>query len=184
MFLDLNDQPPANAFITEDQMSHEQLYPLKTYVCEDCQLVQLIDVVDLNELFQNYVYFTAGSGVTTPKHFRDYARSMIDRFGLTSKSFVVELGSNDGLLLRAFKEGGVDQVLGVDPAENVARVAKREGIDTIVKPWSENVAREIKQGHGQADLMVGNNVVAHINDHIALFRGIKVLLAPTGRICL
>lgn len=180
MFLDLNDQPPANAFITEDQMKNEQSYPLKAYVCEDCQLVQLIDVVERDELFQNYLYFSAGSGVTTPTHFRNYAKSMIERFELTSQSFVVELGSNDGLLLRSFIAEGADNVLGVDPAENVANVAKSMGIETIVKPWSEKVAREIGHTKGEADLIVGNNVVAHINDHIDLFRGIKALLAPLG----
>lgn len=180
LFLDLSDQPPANTFISKDQIGREASYPLKTYVCEDCNLVQLIDVVDLDELFQNYVYFTSGAGLTTPKHFTDYAVDMINRFGLTPESLVVELGSNDGLLLRAFAEKKVTKVLGVDPAKNVAEAATKSGIETIAQPWSKGVAESISSTHGSADLIIGNNVVAHINDHRDLFGGIKKLLAPEG----
>lgn len=179
-FLDLNDQPPANAFIAEDQIGNENFYPLRTYVCQDCQLVQLIDVVDLDELFQNYVYFSTSAGLTLPKHFTDYAEDMIDRFGLSDDTLVVELGSNDGILLRAFKENGIKNVLGVDPAHNVAEVANKAGIQTIAQPWSVEVAEEVREKHGHATLIIGNNVVAHINDHKGLFEGIKKLLVQDG----
>jgi len=180
LFLDLNDQPPANAFVANDSVKDEANYPLKAYVCENCQLVQLIDVVDLDELFQDYVYFSAGAGTTTPKHFSDYAEDIIKRFSLKKDAFVVELGSNDGLLLQAFKEQGISNVLGVDPARNVAEVANKRGVETLAQPWNEALAKEIQETRGSADLVIGNNVVAHINDHQDLFKGIRALLSPKG----
>jgi len=182
LFLDLSDQPPANAFLTKEALAagKEARYPLKAYVCDDCQLVQLIDVVDLDTLFQDYVYLTAGAGPTTPKHFTEYAQSIIDRFHLTPDSFVVELGSNDGLLLSAFQQLGIKKVLGVDPAKNVAQMANERGTPTIAEPWGEAVAKRIAQEHGKADVIIGNNVVAHINDHQGLVRAVKELLAQNG----
>src|SRR3989338_5471795 len=182
LFLDLSDQPPANAFLTKEALAagKEARYPLKAYVCDDCQLVQLIDVFDLDTLFQDYVYLTAGAGPTTPKHFTEYAQSIIDRFHLTPDSFVVELGSNDGLLLSAFQQLGIKKVLGVDPAKNVAQMANERGTPTIAEPWGEAVAKRIAQEHGKADVIIGNNVVAHINDHQGLVRAVKELLAPNG----
>lgn len=182
LFLDLSDQPPANAFLTKEALAagKEARYPLKAYVCDDCQLVQLVDVVDLDTLFQDYVYLTAGAGPTTPKHFTEYAQSIIDRFHLTEDSFVVELGSNDGLLLSAFQQLGIKKVLGVDPAKNVAQMANERGTPTIAEPWGEAVAKRIAQEHGKADVIIGNNVVAHINDHQGLVRAVKELLAQNG----
>ena len=182
LFLDLSDQPPANAFLTKEALAdgHETRYPLKAYVCEDCQLVQLIDVVDLDTLFQDYVYLTAGAGPTTPKHFTEYAESIAKRFALGKNSFVVEIGSNDGLLLSAFQKCDVKKVLGVDPAKNVAKIANDRGTPTLAEPWGEAAAKRIAKEHGKADLIIGNNVVAHINDHQDLVRAVKALLAPKG----
>ena len=178
-FIDLSDQPPANAFITKEQITKEKHYPLKAYVCADCQLVQLTDIVDLDELFQNYVYFSAGAGPTLPKHFSDYADMVVERFHLGKDSFVIELGSNDGLLLSAFQRHGI-KVVGVDPAHNVTKVANERGVPTIAEPWSEQIARTIVKEHGKADVIIGNNVVAHINDHQGLVKGVKAALKPTG----
>ncbi len=179
LFLDLCDQPPANAFAaTADTV--EEFFPLRASVCEDCNLVQLIDVVDLDTLFQNYVYLSTGAGLTLPAHFTQYAEDVIKRYSLSSESRVVELGSNDGLLLRAFKERGVPNVLGVDPAKNVAEHANSQGIETIAAPWSAEIAERIKQTKGYADVIIGNNVVAHIDDHLDLFSAVKSLLAPEG----
>ncbi len=179
LFTDVFDQPPANAFpVTSDE--EESYFPLKAYVCEDCQLVQLTDVVDTDTLFQNYVYLATGAGLTLPAHFTKYAEDVIRRFNLDSTSRLVELGSNDGFLLRAFKQLGVTNVLGVDPAKNVAAYATSQGLETIPEPWSVTVARRIRDTRGPADIIIGNNVVAHIDDHIDLFTGIKELLAPKG----
>lgn len=178
-FLDLGVQPLANAFLKKEDIPNEKRYPLEAYVCADCQLVQLIHIVDIDELFQNYVYLTAGAGPTIPKHFSDYAEAVTKRFNLGSNAFIVEMGSNDGLLLDAFKKHGL-RVLGVDPAKNVVAIANARGIPTIAKPWSEEVASEIISLHGRADVIIGNNVVAHINDHHGLVRGVKTLLKDRG----
>lgn len=178
--LDLNDQPPANALVTSETIHQERVYPLRLMVCEECQLVQLRDVVDLDELFQGYVYFTGGAGATTPKHFAEYAADMIERFSLTPDSLVVEMGSNDGLLLQAFKEQGIKNVLGIDPARNVAEVANAKGITTLAEPWSTRLAEQIVADYGLADVVIGNNVVAHIDDHQDLFAGVKAILKPSG----
>ncbi len=182
VFIDLSDQPPANAFLTKEALAggKEAYYPLRAQVCDDCQLVQLADTVDLDTLFQDYVYLTAGAGPTTPKHFTDYAKSIIERFHLTKDSFVVELGSNDGFLLAAFQGQGITKVLGVDPAKNVAQMANERGVPTIAEPWGEKVAKKISEEHGKADVIIGNNVVAHIDDHQALVRAVVELLAPKG----
>lgn len=182
LFLDLSDQPPANAFLSKEALASgaDEFFPLRAYVCDDCQLVQLIDIVDVDTLFQNYVYLTAGAGPTTPKHFTEYAKSIVSQFHLTADSFVVELGSNDGLLLSAFKELGITKILGVDPAKNVAKMANERGTPTIALPWGEDVAKKISSEHGKADVIIGNNVVAHIDDHQGLVRAVKELLSPTG----
>lgn len=179
-FLDLSDQPPANAFIPKDKIGTEHFYPLQVYVCQVCQLVQLVDIVDVDELFQNYVYLTAGAGATTPKHFTEYAEEVTQKYLPQEKSFIVEMGSNDGLLLGAFQKLGRKNVLGVDPSQSVAKIAEERGVRTIAKPWGEQLAIEIAKSHGTADVIIGNNVVAHINDHHDLMRGVKALLSPTG----
>src|SRR3989344_8572311 len=176
MFIDLTDQAPANAFLRPEQIADERAYPLRAYVCEDCQLVQLTDIVDIDELFQNYVYLTAGAGPTTPKHFTDYAQSVVQTFSLNEESLVVELGSNDGLLLSAFQNAGVTHVVGVDPAKNVAEIANERGVPTIAAPWGKEVALKIKKNEGLADVIIGNNVVAHIEDHKGLMAGVVTLL--------
>jgi len=180
MFIDLTDQAPANAFLRPEQIADERAYPLRAYVCEDCQLVQLTDIVDIDELFQNYVYLTAGAGPTTPKHFTDYAQSVVQTFSLNEESLVVELGSNDGLLLSAFQNAGVTHVVGVDPAKNVAEIANERGVPTIAAPWGKEVALKIKKNEGLADVIIGNNVVAHIEDHKGLMAGVVTLLKEDG----
>ncbi|MCI0532865.1 class I SAM-dependent methyltransferase [bacterium] len=178
-FLDLSPQPPANAFLRPEQFSRERAYPLVAYFCRNCNLAQLLDVVDKRELFSDYVYFTSVMP-TTPKHFTDYAKSAAKRFHLKNgKSFVVEIGSNDGLLLRAFQEEGT-RVLGIDPAENIAKIANENGIPTIADFWSEALAKKIARENGKAKAIIGNNVVAHINDSIGLVKGVRALLDENG----
>jgi SAM-dependent methyltransferase len=180
LILDLNDQPPANALVTEDGIENERLYPLKLYVCADCQLVQLRDVVDMDELFQGYVYLTAGAGSSWKTHFTEYAKNLIERFGLTPESRVLEIGSNDGLLLSAFQELGIKNVLGIDPARNVAELANSRGIPTLAEPWNKRTAEKILEKYGKADVIIGNNVVAHIDNHQELFEAIATILQPQG----
>ena len=178
-FLDLSPQPPANSFTKPESFARENAYPLIAYFCNDCGLAQLLDVVDKKELFSDYVYFTSVMP-TTPKHFTEYGKDIIDRFGLKKNDeMVVELGSNDGLLLRAFQEQGI-RVLGVDPAKNIAKVANKKGIPTIADFWSESIAKKIRGKYGKAKVIIGNNVVAHIDDHRDMVKGVNALLKDDG----
>jgi SAM-dependent methyltransferase len=177
--ISLGATPLANAFVKKEDFDAELAYPLRAYFCHSCNLLQLLDVVDSKELFSHYVYFTSVMP-TTPKHFLDYAHSIMRSFIQNpAKELVVEIGSNDGLLLQAFKEKGA-QVLGVDPAVNIAKLANERGIPTIADFFSERLAKQIKTEHGPAKAIIGNNVVAHIDDHHDLLRGVKHLLAPKG----
>jgi SAM-dependent methyltransferase len=176
--IDLVKQPLANAFLRkEDLVKPEDTYPLEVYFCADCNFAQLIHVVDKEVLFRDYIYFSSGMPRLSD-HFRLYAEDVMARF-LKSGNLVVELGSNDGILLAHFKERGF-RVLGVDPALNIARVAEKRGVRTIADFWSEVVAKNIKNDAGEAMAILGNNVVAHINDYEGLCRGVKELLEPRG----
>ena len=178
---DLGMQPPSNAFLTSiDQAAGEKRYPLRAKVCESCKLVQVDYDVDPKELFGNYVYFSSYSDewLAHAKAYCDMARQ---RFSLTDTSLVVELASNDGYLLKNFLSMGVP-VLGVDPSDTVAEAARKIGVATLVDFFGTAVAERLV-AHGQsADLIIGNNVLAHVpllNDFIA---GIATLLKPEGTV--
>lgn len=171
-FLDLGNQPLANSFL-KDPEEHEEVYPLKVYFCEECNLVQLLDVVPKEKLFSDYIYFSSGMPKLS-EHFEKYAKDMLQF--LTPKDFVVEIASNDGILLKFFKDAGY-RIQGIDPAANVVKVAESIGVPTIVDFFSEEVAKKIGE---KAQLILANNVVAHIDDHHDLARGIKALLSADG----
>lgn len=176
--VDLGLQPLANAFLRQEDLAHhEEKFPLEVYFCQDCNLAQLIHVVDKEQLFRDYIYFSSGMPRLSD-HFRTYAEDVIDRF-LKPQDLAVEIGSNDGILLAHFREKGF-RVLGVDPAENIAPVAEKNGVHTITDFWSEVVAKNIRKDVGEAKAILGNNVVAHINDYDGLCRGVKALLHKDG----
>jgi len=176
--LDLGSQPLANAFLRfNDLGASEPTYPLEMYVCVDCYLAQLIHVVDKEVLFTDYIYFSS----SMPKlsdHFKKYAEDIIARF-LEPNDLVVELGSNDGILLHLFKDHAF-RILGVDPAKNISTFANACGIPTIADFFNESLAGYINKIAGQAKAIIGNNVVAHINDYQDLGRSIKTLLHSEG----
>lgn len=177
-FLSLGDQPLANRFITKEELHlPEPRYPLDIYFCEGCYLAQLIDVVDKEELFRNYIYFSSGMPKLS-NHFKQYADDVRERF-LALGDSVVELASNDGILLKHFQDCG-HRVLGIDPATNIAAVAQSRGVSTINDFFSESLAGRIVQEHGRARVVIANNVVAHINNHHDLMRGIATLIANDG----
>ena len=178
LWLDLGETPLANAFLAKEDLDKpEARFPLRVMFCEACGLSQLGDVVEPETLFRDYVYFTSAIP-RVPEHFRNYANEAVDRFA-GANGFVVEIGSNDGILLRAAKERGA-RVLGVDPAKNIARVANERGIPTIAEFFSEALAAKIASEYGRADIIIGNNVVAHIDDHHDLMRGVTSLLSDGG----
>jgi hypothetical protein len=180
VFADLGKSPVANDLLTPAQLSGmEPFYPLKAYVCSECLLVQLEDFQPAESLFDDdYLYLSSYSS-SWLAHSKRYTEQMIERFGFDGASQVVELASNDGYLLQYFAEAGVP-VLGIEPAANVAEIARAKGIDTIAKFFGVDTARGVVDGGRRADLLLGNNVLAHvpfINDFVG---GMKVLLADDG----
>ena len=178
---DLGLQPASNAFVTSLAAAHEEKrYPLRAKVCESCKLVQLDYDVAPQELFGNYVYFSSYSDQWLV-HARQYCEMARRRFGLDAGSLVVELASNDGYLLRNFIEMGVP-VLGIDPSDTVAAAAQRIGVPTLVEFFGESLANTLAADGRQADLIIANNVLAHVpllNDFVA---GIAVLLKADGTV--
>lgn len=177
-FLHLGDQPLANSFLREADLAKPDLkYPLRVLFCQNCNLVQLGEVVDPKLLFSDYIYFS--SNMPVGSHWRDYAESVVKEFSQDPSDLVVEIGSNDGHFLAVVKETHTN-ILGVDPAQNIARLANERGIPTIPVFFSKDIAEQILRQRGPAKLIIGNNVVAHINDHHDLLTGIERLLAPQG----
>jgi SAM-dependent methyltransferase len=178
-FVDLGMSPLCNTHISPDQLNRmEPFYPLHAFVCDDCFLVQLEEYVSPAELFTEYAYFSSYAD-SWVEHARRYAEAMIRRLGLDARSRVVELASNDGYLLQHFVRAGIP-VLGIEPAANVAKVAVQKGIPTVVRFFGADAAREIAEEVGHADLLLGNNVLAHVprlNDFVA---GMKILVKPQG----
>jgi SAM-dependent methyltransferase len=179
--VDLGSSPVANSMIRADAADRmEPTFPLHAFVCEGCHLVQLIDFESPEALFGDYTYFSSYSE-SWLAHARHYCAAMTERLGLGAQSKVVEVASNDGYLLRWFVEAGVP-VLGVEPAANVAEVARAAGVPTEAVFFGRATAERLKaQGHA-ADLMAANNVLAHVPDINDFVAGFAVLLKPTGTV--
>jgi SAM-dependent methyltransferase len=178
VFADLGMSPLANSFLREEELGQmEPFYPLCALVCHECFLVQLEDYETPDAIFSDYAYFSSYS-TTWLDHARHYADMAIERFGLGEGSRVVELASNDGYLLQYFVERGIP-VLGIEPAANVAKVAQEKGIRTMVKFFGRATAREVA-AMMNADLIIGNNVLAHVPDLNDFVGGMRLVLGPRG----
>jgi SAM-dependent methyltransferase len=179
IFVDLGMSPLCQTHIEPEELGDpEVFYPLRVYVCDACHLVQLPESVPPEEIFSDYAYFSSYS-TSWVDHARRYAEAMIERFGLGTEDKVMEIASNDGYLLQHFVERGVP-VLGIEPAENVARVAISRGIPSLTQFFGTETAGEIRRDHGEAQLLLGNNVLAHVPDLNDFVGGMKTLLAPDG----
>ncbi len=180
-FCDLGMAPLSNAFLEAAQLDRmERFYPLHAYVCAECFLVQLQEFESPERIFSDYAYFSSYSD-SWLDHARRYAEAAAGRFGLDAASRVVEIASNDGYLLQYFQARGIP-VLGIEPAQNVAEAAREKGIPTLARFFGSRLAEELAAEGGQADLLIGNNVLAHVpalNDFVA---GMKLLLKPGGAI--
>lgn len=178
-FVDLGMSPLSNAFLSIEHLNYaEKFYPLHAYVCESCYLVQLEQVESPEQIFSDYAYFASYSD-SWLNHAKAYADSMIERFGFNQTSQVIEIASNDGYLLQYFQAKQIP-VLGIEPAANIAPVARAKNIPTLVKFFNTETAKELLDQGIQADLLTGNNVLAHIpnlNDFVA---GMKLILKPNG----
>jgi len=178
-FVDLGMSPLANSYIKNDQLSKmEPFYPLHTYVCSKCYLVQLMEFESPENIFSDYAYFSSFSD-SMLQHAKEYVEHMIERFNFDSRSQVIEIASNDGYLLQYFKEKGV-RVLGIEPAENVAKAALEKGIQSITKFFGTQTASEISNEGIQGDLLIGNNVLAHVPNLNDFVKGLKIALKPHG----
>jgi SAM-dependent methyltransferase len=178
VFADLGMCPVANSLITEETAAGmEPFYPLRALVCEDCFLVQSEEFESPEGIFTDYSYFSSFS-TSWLEHSRSYADRMIDRLSLGPEHTVVELGSNDGYLLQFFHGRGI-RVLGVEPAGNVAHEAIVRGLPTLVRFFDSKLARELAH-ESAADLLIGNNVLAHMPDVGDFVAGMKILLKPGG----
>jgi 2-polyprenyl-3-methyl-5-hydroxy-6-metoxy-1,4-benzoquinol methylase len=180
VFIDLVNSPASNSFLTKEQLNEpEVFYPLKVYTCDKCFLVQLDEYKKSDDIFNSdYVYFSSYSS-TWLDHARRYTEKMLDRFHYSSQSQVVEIASNDGYLLQYFREKNIP-VLGIEPTGNTAKVAMDKGIDTVVDFFGVRLAKELKAKGVEADLLLGNNVLAHVPDIVDFVGGMKIILKTDG----
>lgn len=183
-FLDLGFAPPSNAYLSTDDLSKpEKYYPLRLKVCDSCWLVQTEDFAQAHELFDaNYAYFSSTSS-SWLKHAREYSDHVIERFNLGSNSQVVEIASNDGYLLRNFVSEGIP-CLGIEPTIGTAKAAEALGIPVLREFFGESLAHKLRKQGIRADLIIGNNVYAHVPDINDFTRGLKAALNPGGTITL
>ena len=178
-FVDLGMSPLCESNLRPEQLNQmEPFYPLHVFVCENCFLVQLEEYVSPDSIFTEYAYFSSYSE-SWLRHSKQYTEQMLDRFRLNEKSLVVELASNDGYLLQYFVSKNIP-VLGIEPAANVAKVAVEKKVPTLVKFFGKQLAAELAAEGKQADLLLGNNVLAQVPDLCDFVAGMKILLKPQG----
>ena len=180
-FVDLGMSPLCESYVPAERVgSVEAFYPLHARVCESCLLVQLEEFVAAEDIFTEYAYFSSYSD-SWVAHARDYVDMATRRFGLSSESLVVELASNDGYLLQHVTDRGIP-ALGIEPAANVAPVARERGIETVIEFFGRELASRLVAEGRQADLLVANNVMAHVPDLNDFVGGMEPLLAPGGAV--
>ena len=180
LFIDLINSPATNSFLTIENLSEPEIFfPLKVFTCHRCFLVQLDEYKKSGDIFNNdYVYFSSFSK-SWLKHAKNYTDMMVERFGLNSQSKVIEIASNDGYLLQYFKEKNIP-VLGIEPTENTAEVARKKGIESINRFFGTQLAGEMIAKNIKADLLIGNNVLAHVPDVVDFVSALKIVLKNEG----
>lgn len=181
VFIDLVNSPASNSFLSKEQLNEpETFYPLKVYTCHQCFLVQVDEYKKSDAIFDsNYVYFSSYSN-SWLKHAKAYTDMMTDRFGYNENSLVIEVASNDGYLLQYFKEKNIP-VMGIEPTANTAEVAIGKGIKTVIEFFGAELADRFSNNWDvKADLLLGNNVLAHVPDIVDFVLGMKLILKDTG----
>jgi SAM-dependent methyltransferase len=179
-FLDLGFTPPADQFLRPEQLREPEVYyPLEVMICNECGLAQLSHIVSPEILYRHDYPYEASLTSTGQRHWAEFARTVTERLGLGADDLVIDIGSNVGVLLEAFKSNGT-RILGVDPASNIVRIAEKRGIETLNEFFSMNVARQILSTKGQAAVITGTNVFAHINDLDDMMMAVESLLTPQG----
>jgi len=179
-FLDLGFTPPADQFLREEQLKEPVIYyPLEVMVCTDCGLAQLSHVVSPEVLFRHDYPYESSITETGRRHWAEFAKTTVERFQLSSKDLVVDVGSNVGVLLEAFKSHGT-RILGIDPAANIARIAEKQGIETLAEFFSPKVADRMVSEKGQATVITATNVFAHVDDLDSFMHAVDVLFTQQG----
>ncbi len=178
--IDLVNSPASNSFLTQEQLNEpESFFPLKVFTCHSCFLVQVDEYKKSDAIFDsNYVYFSSYSK-SWLAHAKQYSDLMVERFGFNDQSLVTEIASNDGYLLQYFKEKGIP-TLGIEPTSNTAEVACAKGIETITEFFGTKLAQQLVTENRKSNLLLGNNVLAHVPDIVDFVDGMKLVLAEEG----
>ena len=177
--VDLGKTPLANSFLSEKMLNEkEEFFPLKVLVCKKCYLVQLKEVETPQNIFTNYAYFSSYSK-SFLDHAKNYVNMSIDRFHIDKNNFVVEIASNDGYLLQFFKEKNIP-LLGIEPAKNIAKIAEKKGINTVNEFFGKELSEELIKKYKKADLLICNNVIAHVPKINDFVNGLKILTSENG----
>ncbi|QQG40415.1 MAG: class I SAM-dependent methyltransferase [Candidatus Levyibacteriota bacterium] len=178
-YLSLEIQAPANSYLTKAQLNKKEFKaPLEVYFCHNCNLTQLLHIVDRSHIYSDYAYFSSTSPMLV-KHFEEYAKEVFTRFPSQSKQLVVDIGSNDGVLLKPFKRLGA-RVLGIDPAKNIAKIANEQGIETIADFFGKDKVENLIKKYGKAGIITSNNTLAHTDALHNIFEGVKEFLDEKG----
>lgn len=177
--LNLTPTPPADSYVSAGQLDKvQEVYPIDLFLCRNCGVTQLLDVIDTEEVYLNYTYLTISS-LGLIQHFEKYADEVMEQIKPAHGKLVIDIGSNDGTLLRFFKKHGM-KVLGIDPAPSIAKIATEAGIKTLPEFFTEKYARELKKEYGTAAIITSNNLVADVDNLIDMIKGVRELLAPDG----
>lgn len=178
-FISFGKMPIANGFLTQEQFSDEYFFDLKTGFCPQCHMVQIVKQPDRTKMFhENYAFYSSTS-TRMASHFKQFAESVLEDYLKSPDPFVVEIGSNDGIILQHFASAGIRH-LGIEPSANVAQVAIDRGIQTVCEFFDEQLALQIVEKHGQADAFLGANVMCHLPYIHSIVEGIKRILKPDG----
>jgi len=178
-FVDFGEMPIANAFATKEEMNNEYTFPMKVGFCEHCNMVQLVEQPERERMFHdNYAFFSSTSNYMK-EHFKNFANSVSELQNLNENSFVVEVGSNDGIMLQNFVTDNIP-CLGVEPSKNVAQVAREKEIEVVTEFFDQSLAESIIATHQKADVILSANVMCHIPYMHSIYDGIKVLLKDQG----
>lgn len=178
-FISFGKMPIANGFLTQEQFSDEYFFDLKTGFCPQCHMVQIVKQPDRTKMFhENYAFYSSTS-TRMATHFKQFAESVLEDYLKSPDPFVVEIGSNDGIILQHFASAGIRH-LGIEPSANVAQVAIDRGIQTVCEFFDEQLALQIVEKHGQADAFLGANVMCHLPYIHSIVEGIKRILKPDG----
>jgi methylation protein EvaC len=178
-FISYGQMPIANGFLSKDKFNNEYFFHMQMAHCRNCTMVQLIETPERQLMFnENYAFFS-GTSQAMKKHFLEFAEDVKTRFLAKENPFVVEIGSNDGIMLQNFKEWGVRH-LGIEPSANVAQVAKDKGVNTIIEFFDEKLAEKIVAENGQADAFIAANVMCHLPYFHSIVAGISKLIKKTG----